>query len=375
MSKAIYVHIPFCLNKCPYCSFTSFPIVNQEVHDSYIDCVVKELEIKNNQNYFSKGDVSSIFIGGGTPTILSNENLEKLCKSLPVSDDLEVTIEANPKTVDFEKLKFLQEIGINRLSIGVQSFSDDDLRNLSRPYSKKDVEEIVEFALVAGFDNLSLDLMYGLPGHTPEKWQEVLTKALSYNVKHLSIYQLTIEPNTPFEKRIKNNDLFLPEESVIDEIDELTLSLTEKASLQRYEISNYAKAGYQSLHNKNYWHNESYVGVGAAAVEFIDGQRRWNETSPEKYIKRILSDDSCVTNTETLTKEESFRETVVMGLRMLDGISVVDLEERYGINVEKYYGADLTKLINIGVIQKNKGQLSLTSSGLRLANSVMAELV
>lgn len=375
MSKAIYVHIPFCLNKCPYCSFTSFPIVNQEVHDSYIDCVVKELEVKKSQNYFAKDDLRSIFIGGGTPTILSNENLEKLCNSLPFSDDVEVTIEANPKTVDYEKLNFLREIGINRLSIGVQSFSDDDLRNLSRPYLRKDVEDIVEFALVAGFDNLSLDLMYGLPGHTPEKWQEVLTKALSYDVKHLSIYQLTIEPDTPFEKRIKNNDLFLPEESVIDEIDELTLSLTEKAGLHRYEISNYAQAGFQSIHNKNYWHNESYVGVGAAAVEYINGQRRWNEKSPEKYIECILSDDSCIKNTEVLTKEESFRETVVMGLRMVDGLSIVDLEGRFGINVEKYYGADLTKLVNIGVIQKDKDLLSLTSSGLRLANSVMAELV
>ena len=337
--------------------------------------MVKELAVKRDLNYFVKDELRSIFIGGGTPTILSQKNLEKLCNSLPISDDIEVTIEANPKTVDLEKIKFLREVGINRLSIGVQSFRDDDLRNLSRPYLKKDVEDIVESALVAGFDNLSLDLMYGLPGHTPEKWQEVLIKALSYQVKHLSIYQLTIEPDTPFEKRIKKNDLFLPEEDVIDEIDELTLSLTENAGLQRYEISNYAKDGYQSIHNKNYWHNESYVGIGAAAVVYINGQRRWNETSPEKYIKCILSDASCITHTETLTKEESFRETVVMSLRMIDGVSIVGLEDRFGINIEKYYGADLTKLVNIGVIQKDKDMLSLTGSGLRLANSVMAELV
>ena len=260
MTTSLYIHIPFCAAKCSYCSFNSYAGL-EGLHERYVDSLYREVEKRSSEGHM--GPLRTIFLGGGTPTLLSNNLLRKVFSScfsfFSLAPAGEVSIEANPGTVDSTKLVLLRDLGVNRLSIGVQSFNDQELGRIGRIHTAEEAIRAVEAARQAGFENLSLDLMYGLPGQDPGSWQTSLTTALSLGVKHLSLYQLTVEENTPLEKMVIGDTLQLPDEDALAAMDEITAELTAGAGLIQYEISNYAQAGYECRHNITYWKNGEYL--------------------------------------------------------------------------------------------------------------------
>lgn len=375
MVESLYIHIPFCLSKCPYCSFSSTAHHDRSIQDQYVEVLMNQIA----ERLQGSGSLKTLFFGGGTPTILSVENLEKLLnccfKYGKLIEGAEISIEANPKTISHEKLRRIKEAGVNRLSIGVQSFNEQELKLLSRPYSVADVEEIIDSAAAVGFSNVSLDLMYGLPLQTEKLWQKSIEKALSYPVQHLSIYQLTVEEGTPYANMLNSGNLLLPDEDTIEGIDTITGELTDTAGFMRYEISNYARKSFECHHNISYWQNLEYFGIGAGAVEYLDRERRWYETEVHRYLEQGRKGAMKPKQIEVLDKEASFRESVIMGLRMIEGVSIDTLLERYGIDCREYYGDILRSLLAMEMVEIQQDRLCLTEKGLRLANTIMAELV
>jgi oxygen-independent coproporphyrinogen-3 oxidase len=377
--SSFYIHIPFCLSKCHYCSFSSCAGA-QELYTPYVTALKKEIALlSQNSNCTS---LDSLFIGGGTPTCIPVSELSTLvrhCLDLfgvaQEGRSTEISVEANPGSVDEQYLETLLEAGVNRLSIGVQSFSDRELNLLGRTHDEQEARTSVEAARAAGFTNINLDLMYGLPGQTPASWQKSLEQGLSLFPKHLSLYQLTIEPHTPFYSLVAKNRIVLPSEDEILEMDEITIQLCRTADLHLYEISNYAVEGYRCQHNINYWLNNEYYAAGASAVSYIEGARERRVAEPGEYIRLIEQQSSVVVEKESLSREASFRETVIMGLRMVQGVSRETLYKRYGVELEKYYGSTLTKLIELKLLELTDTHLCITDKGRPLANQVLADLV
>ncbi len=343
---------------------------------------VEELkgEIAALADRYGKGvQLKTLFMGGGTPTILTGDQLTDLlncCQNcFEVSGDAEISIEANPGTIDLGKLESLREAGFNRLSIGVQSFDDEELQFLGRQHSGSEAVEAFKLARRAGFTNVSLDLMYGIPGQTKRAWQDNLKQALALKPDHLSLYQLTLEEGTPICKMEERGDIERPEDDLVLAIDECNSLKTAGAGLFRYEISNYAKSGFECLHNINYWNNNDYLAAGAGAVSFVDGRRERRVGDPVSYCRKITRGESLIVESEQLSHEESFRETVIMGLRMENGVSLIHLERKYGLMPHSYYGAVLDRLIDGKLIELTTTHLRLTEQGRLLSNRIMAELV
>ena len=376
MTSSLYIHIPFCATKCNYCSFNSYAGLDG-LHKPYVEALCAEL--LQSASGAGQGPLKTVFLGGGTPTLLSTTLLKQIFSichsSFRITSDTEISIEANPGTVDRDKLDILMESGVNRLSIGVQSFNDLELQAIGRLHSASEAIKAVEMAKEVGFKNLSVDLMSGLPGQSPESWQTSLDMALSLRVQHLSLYNLTVEEQTPLEKMIREDRLQLSGDEEIEKMDGITAKCTAAAGFDQYEISNYARVGYQSRHNINYWENRDYFGFGAGAVSCLHGTRRRNIANPKEYCRLVESGKSVVIEEETLDHDASFRETVIMGLRMNQGVSLDMLEKRYGIALEKYYGKVLQQLIADGMLEIRPTFLCLTDKGRSFANGVMAELV
>ncbi len=373
---SLYIHIPFCLAKCEYCSFSSFTGM-EHLFSRYVKAVKKEIV----DHYFSgkAGILDTIFFGGGTPSLLSVDHIGEIlscCREFPgIGDGAEISLEANPKTLDFMKLLQLRQAGINRISIGVQSFIDSELDLLGRLHSAQDSWDCIRDATGAGFANISLDLMYGVPGQTPERWRWNVETALSLNLPHLSLYQLTIEDDTPFAVRYDRGTLSLPEEDEVMLMDEISFDLCKEAGLEQYEISNFAMPGFECGHNINYWNNLEYLAVGAGSVGFQQGCRSRNISEPLRYCQAVESGETTTEESEKLTPDESFRESVVMGLRMVKGVSYRALFERYGIHLPKYYGEILTPLLEGGYVEFTDTHFRLTDKGRPLANQILSELV
>lgn len=376
---ALYLHIPFCRSKCHYCSFSSHAGAEQ-LYTSYIAALMREMDDISAQNGTAAGQgLDTLFLGGGTPTCLSSKLLQKLIRR---AIDLfgrgvgaEVSVEANPGTVDAAYLESLLDVGVNRLSLGVQSFNDRELGLIGRIHSADDADSAVQAAVSAGFTNTSLDLMYGLPEQTPASWQYSLQRALALSPQHLSLYQLTIERGTPFHGLWRDKALSLPVEDDILAMDAITDKLSCSAGLFQYETSNYAARGYQCRHNVNYWLNNDYLAAGASAVSCLSGLRERRVADPGEYIRRINRRESVVIEREKLPREDSFRETVIMGLRLVQGVSRAALEERYSLDLQEYYGLILKKLLDIGLVELTATHLRITQKGWPLANRIMAELV
>jgi oxygen-independent coproporphyrinogen-3 oxidase len=373
---SLYIHIPFCLSKCEYCSFNSYAGL-EHLFSRYVKALKKEIV----EHFFSgkTGTLDTIFFGGGTPSILSVDHIAEIlscCREyLGIDDGAEISLEANPKTLDFMKLLQLRQAGINRISIGVQSFIDSELEQLGRLHTAQDSWDCVRDAIGAGFTNISLDLMYGIPGQTPERWRWNVETALSLNLPHLSLYQLSIEEGTPFAHSYGKGDMQLPGEEEIIQMDEILFELCSEAGLEQYEISNFAMRGFECRHNVNYWHNLDYLAVGAGAVGFQQGIRFKNISDPLSYCRAVENGGATIEESENLSPEESFRESVVMGLRMIEGVSYEALFDRYGIDLEQYYGETLTPLLEGGFVEFTLTNFRLTKRGRYLANQILAELV
>ena len=372
---ALYIHIPFCRSKCPYCAFASWP-EGEALHRRYVEAVIAEMRLAARK---SSPSLSTLFIGGGTPTVLAGDLLWRLiaaCRaSFSFAVDGEFTCEANPGTVNPALLAALRQAGINRLSLGVQSFHDEELRLLGRVHDASAAQAAVLMMKRAGFDNFSLDLMYGLPGQSLASWRHNLETALACEPRHLSLYQLTIEEDTPFAARYRAGQPPMPSEEEILAMDALNIELCGQAGLAQYEISNFAKPGYECRHNLTYWNNESYLAAGASAVSCQAGKRQGRLTAPEAYCLAIEAGSEAIAWSEELPLEAAFRETVVMGLRLKAGVELARLRQRFGIEALAYYRDVLPKLTAAGLVQCEGGHLRLTAAGMSIANQVLAELV
>jgi oxygen-independent coproporphyrinogen III oxidase len=345
--------------------------------DRYIKALGEEMRILTSE--YKKPPLETIFLGGGTPSLLSAENIASLfqfCQDrFEIDKQAEISMEINPKTVDFMKMLSLKECGINRVSIGVQSFIDKELQRLGRIHNAQEAWDGVEAVRNSGISNINIDLISGIPGQSVASWRWSLQSAIALNPEHLSLYQLSIEEKTDFSTQFSIGSLVLPDEEEIAGMDEVTSDLCRSAGYNQYEISNYAKPGFECRHNINYWHNEEYFGVGAGAVRYQAGERIKNIEDPLIYCEKIERGESVVKDSESLDPEASFRESVVMGLRMVKGVSAERLLSRYGIDLQLYYGETLQKLLESSLLEFQKPYLRLTAKGRALANRVMAELV
>ncbi|MFW2365091.1 MAG: radical SAM family heme chaperone HemW [Desulforhopalus sp.] len=374
--SSLYIHIPFCLSKCHYCSFSSF-VASKFQYDQYIGAVKGELL----QLLEREGELilDTLFIGGGTPTCLPvfqlKELLHQCFSNYQVTPEAEISIEANPGTVNENYLEELLECGVNRLSLGIQSFDDGELGALGRRHNKMQACGAVKAAQHVGFKNINLDLMYGLPEQNSASWQRSLGHGLSLGPTHLSLYQLTIESDTLFGKRVEQGDLALPGEEEVLLMDAVTADLCREGGFSRYETSNYSRDGFRCRHNINYWRNDDYYAVGAGAVSFLRGVREKRIADPARYVRLSYQKNSVVSEREQLTREESFRETVIMGLRMDEGVSREALLRRYEIDMEHYYGSTLEKLLQDGFVELTDSHLRISPKGWPLSNRIMAELV
>lgn len=372
----LYIHIPFCLAKCAYCAFVSFPVRNFDTA-TYLAALYREIDFWGARS--GVDEFGSVFIGGGTPTILSPGELGELLAVLgdkfSIAADAEITMETNPNTVDLAKLRALLASGVNRLSIGIQSFNDQTLGLIGRTHTGAEGARAFRLAREAGFENLNLDLIYGLPGQTVEQWLDSLGEALALGPDHLSAYQLSIDPGSRFAERVARGTLLLPEDDQVAIMAERTLEVLGAGPLERYEISNYARPGYRCRHNLIYWHNEAYLGLGAGAVSNWSGLRIRNIEAPDLYCRRLLAGEVGWSEAEALPREASFRETVIMGLRLPEGIDLESLRKRFNLDLEDYYGDILRKLRGRGMIEIKGDRLRLTDVALPFANQVLSELV
>lgn len=390
-AAGLYVHVPFCERKCPYCSFFSIAEGgNRELQQRYVRAArihMERLSAGAGEEGISRPrSVDTIFFGGGTPTVLPVHLLaDLLSTSLELFDtpgeSLEVSIEVNPGTVDRDDLLSLRRAGFNRISIGVQSLDNGELRRLGRIHDRAQAEQTVTRARQAGFSNLSLDLMFGLPGQDLGSWEKTLDRALDLDPDHLSIYELTLEEGTTFARSAGEGALRLPDEETVCAMMEHTIGRTGAAGLHRYEISNYARPGFACRHNLKYWYNSKYIGIGPGAVSFLDNTRMAAIKDVAAYCRLLLNGGSgdgwrrVWGDSETLDRQGRFRETVIMGLRLVQGVSRTRLQECFGLDIETFYGPVLERLRKAGLVEWAGEYLRLTPAGLRLANTVMAELV
>ncbi len=339
-----------------------------------------QLEQEAESGQWNSHVFGTVFFGGGTPSLFPPDVLIGLLSTSSklldfVQDSVEISIEVNPATIDEAGLQQLRQAGFNRLSIGIQSFRDDELQRLGRIHSRKEALGLIQSARKVGFENLSLDLMYGLPGQKPEAWKESLELALELRPEHLSMYELTIEPGTVFFTQAEKGQLHLPPEDDVLEMMAMSQACIRTSALKRYEISNYALAGRECRHNINYWQNGSYLGLGAGAVSCCKGKRSTAVTDLEIYCRRIEEKRKVWDDEEQLSTEAALRETVVMGLRMTTGVSLQGLLRRFKVDIADYYGPVLVRLVDQGLVTIEQEHLRLTDQGMLLANSVMAELV
>ncbi|MEB2269882.1 radical SAM family heme chaperone HemW [Bacillus safensis] len=370
--KAAYIHIPFCEHICHYCDFNKFFIKTQPV-DEYLAALEKEMQHTIEQK--GEQELKTIFIGGGTPTSLTVSQLDKLMNSIhrvlkPTKNLVEFAVEANPDELSLEKLQVLKAAGVNRLSFGVQTFEDDLLKKIGRVHQKKDVLMSFERARAVGFDNISLDLMFGLPHQEKHHVMNSLETAFSLGAEHYSVYSLIVEPKTVFYNLMQKGKLHLPPQEREAEMYELVMDEMERHGLKQYEISNYAKPGFESQHNLTYWSNEDYFGFGAGAHGYVDGIRNVNAGPVKHYLELIDQTGFPYKETHQVTKAEQIEEEMFLGLRKIEGVKSADFQAKYGATPEALFSTVLEDLEEKGLIVKDDMGIRLTRKGKLLGNEV-----
>ena len=381
---SLYIHIPYCVSKCPYCDFNSHvvPVIPEK---SYTDALLRELEYYGAKEEWRARTVQSIFFGGGTPSTFKPTSIGKLlawvAATFPIDADCEITLEANPGTVDRENFFGYRDAGVNRISVGIQSFQTQILKFLGRIHSADEGRKALEVVRDAGFDNFSFDLIYANPGQSLRDLEADLAAALTFQSPHMSIYNLTFEEGTPFHQEFRSGRMKpLSEEEEIamaELIEERLLS----AGLHRYEISNYARSGCHSRHNVNYWRCGDYLGLGAGAhsykrlnLEGVFGQRWSNEKNPGRYITQVTESDHAVGQREEIELAKAAGEFMFLGLRMTDGVSTKEFQSRFGKPPAIFY-PQIANWLEGDFIVEQDGDLRLTKKGLMLANSIFVEFI
>jgi len=375
----LYVHIPFCVKKCNYCDFLSAP-ADDATKERYVEALCKE--IRTYKDVTKEYELATVYLGGGTPSVLDVSLTEEILKTIRetfiINKEAEITTEVNPGTVTLEKLKKYRALGINRLSIGVQSANPAELQLLGRIHSFEDAKNTVAWAREAGFTNLSLDLMSALPGQSLADYKENVEAILSLQPEHISSYSLIIEEKTPFydlyaEDMEKEDDL--PDEETDRAMYAYTKARLLAAGYERYEISNYAKPGYESRHNSSYWTGREYIGVGLGASSLFTNARYHNETDLLTYIKEAETGNELRRETERLTEAEKMEEFMILGLRRMCGVSRAEFQKRFGKPLETIYGPALQKLKRQELITMEEDRIALTELGIDVSNQVFVEFV
>ncbi|SEN29692.1 oxygen-independent coproporphyrinogen-3 oxidase [Peptostreptococcus russellii] len=376
--KGLYVHIPFCARKCNYCDFTSYVPIKNEI-DFYLDSLEREMKMYNMKNEVIK----TIFIGGGTPTILNLEQLRRLFEIISSEVNLEnveeYTIEANPGTLDIEKLKVIKAAGVNRLSIGLQAIQDRNLKFMGRIHNLKDFEESYDNARKVGFDNINVDLIFAFYGQTLEDWKETLEYIVSKNPEHISAYSLIIEEGTDFYNRYENGDITDFDENSFVKMYRYTVNYLAENRYKQYEISNFSKNSLECKHNIKYWLCEEYFGIGVSASGYLNGKRYTNVKTLEKYAELTNSNVFPKEFEEQLTYKDIFNEKIMLGLRMNEGINFSLIDEIENEILKKFIEKTIDKYEKKGYIEIYKDDakkvIKLTQSGREISNIIILDLM
>ncbi len=367
----LYVHIPFCVRKCQYCDFLSGPS-DEETKDRYIEALLKEIRAAEHTEDY---EIVSVFIGGGTPSALKAEAIASIMRTLQEQfffcEDAEVTIEANPGTVDLEKLTIYRNVGINRLSLGLQSTDAEELKLLGRIHSYEEFLKSYEWARKAGFSNINIDLMFAIPGQTGEAWRQHLYQVAELNPEHISAYSLIIEEGTPFAEQ----NLDLPDEDTEYQMYEDTAEILERYGYRQYEISNYAKQGYMCRHNAGYWQRLEYLGFGLGASSLYGGMRFSNTHQMQEYLKESRNPDQIRKDVTVLSRNEQIEEFMFLGLRMTEGISEKKFEENFDVRLMDIYGDILQKYEETGFMEHIETKWRLTRKGIHVSNHILADFL
>ena len=369
---ALYIHIPFCKQRCFYCDFPSYARKDDLMSD-YIEALLIELKEK-----IKDYEVRSLFIGGGTPSYLNEENLSKLMKGIKninFIEDAEKTIECNPGTVSEEKFNIMKGGGINRLSFGLQTTKNNLLKGIGRIHTFEAFKDNYNLARSVGFNNINIDMMFGLPNQSVKDWTDSLEEVAKLNPEHISAYSLIIEEGTPLYKLYNEDKLKLPSEEEEREMYKKCKNILIENGYHQYEISNYAKEGKECLHNEVYWMCNEYIGVGASSSSYIDGKRIKNIDDLREYIKRIGSGKSIVDEEIINTKNDNIEEFMFMGLRMNCGIEEEEFKRRFHTDVDNVYKDVIEGNINKGLLERKRGRIYLTDKGIELSNMVMSDMI
>lgn len=368
---AVYIHIPFCVKKCAYCDFASYPGADAAARAEYVDVLIREIA------QFREGGrrpCGSVFFGGGTPTLLSDGQLTEILRAVRHSFDVlpeaEITVEANPGTVDETKLRRLRRAGVNRISLGAQSADDNLLRDLGRIHRWQDAVDAVHLARECGFDNVSLDLMYALPGQSMAQWRDTLEKAAALPIAHISCYSLILEEGTPLHGAVQAGNMALPDEDLALEMHRMTLPALEKHGFAQYEISNYCRDGRVSRHNCVYWERGDYAGFGCAAHSLVDGVRYSNPSDLREYMGGVRRVDAA-----EMTGQDALEETLMLTTRMAKGIDLEAFAEQFGSLLEVRCAGTIGMLVRNGAAKIQNGRFFLTPRGFEVHSYAVEQLV
>lgn len=366
-----YVHIPFCTQICYYCDFSKVFIKNQPV-DDYLQALIREFES------YDIEQLRTLYIGGGTPTSITAQQLDYLLTNLTKHLDLSVleefTIEANPGDLTDDKIEVLKKSAVNRVSLGVQTFNDKQLKRIGRSHNEAQIYSTIDHLKTAGFDNISIDLIYALPGQTMEDVKENVAKAIALDIPHLSLYSLILEHHTVFMNKMRRGKLNLPQEDLEAEMFEYIIAELEANGFEHYEISNFTKPGFESRHNLMYWDNAEYYGVGAGASGYLNGVRYRNRGPIQHYLKAV-SEGNARLSEEVLTKDEMMEEELFLGLRKKSGVSIAKFEEKFGVSFEERYGQIVTELCQQGLLVSDDKVVRMTKKGLFLGDTVAERFI
>jgi len=368
-------HIPFCLSKCPYCDFNS-KVIDSDLAGEYVKSLLKEIQAFS-ESQTERIFAETIYFGGGTPSILRTSRLgailETVLSSFEVKSDAEISLEVNPGTLTKGKVKKLRNLGFNRASLGVQSFRDEELKILGRTHTSRQALKSYRM-LKECLNNLSLDLIFGIPGQSLKTWRENLNMALKLRPEHLSVYSLTIEEGTPFYYLWKQGELGLPDEEEVRKMYLEGINLLKAQGYRQYELSNFACKGFECQHNLRYWQGKEYIGFGAGAHSYFQGVRWGNIRGIKEYVELSEKNSLLIDFRERLTESQKINEFILLGLRMTEGIDLKKLKEDLNFDLEKEKKVEISELINVRFLKRGKDNLRLTRKGILVADSIIQKL-
>ena len=376
-TNSLYIHIPLCVKKCAYCDFASFS-GRMAQRERYVQAVCRE--IRAQAAFFGPRRVRTVFLGGGTPTLLTGAQVQEILDTVracfELLGDAEITMEGNPGTLTMDSLRAYRQAGVNRLSLGVQSLDDGLLAAIGRIHTSEEAAQAVRMARGAGFENLSLDLMYGLPGQTAAQWRDTLERAIALEPDHLSCYSLILEEGTPLFASVQAGTCApLPDEDAMEEMDALTAGLTRKAGYAQYEVSNYARPGRQCRHNIVYWECLPYLGVGLGAHSDMDGRRFYNPADWEAYLHMAEEGRTAREAEGANTREDRMFERMMMGLRQVRGVDAARFERDFGARIEQVWPETVAQMTQGGLMTGDSGRIRLTPRGMQVMNGVLVHLM